>query len=330
MSTATTRSTNYRSKASERRNSPVRMIKPGDPDAHVPLETASASVPVSTSLHPAESGQKSGLEAEVVTVTPDMALAWLEQRGDNRPIHQLTVDRYADSMRRGEWQLTGEAVKLSQAGKVLDGQHRLWACVESGVSFTTLVILNVPEQAFDVMDSGRARSSADVLGIHKATQTRALASAIRHSIIWERDGYLHEPGSHVPAPTKPQVLQFWRDHPEIEEWINQAKRLQRAHLYGSTGVFVSVFWQLARVSRKDLEPFIDGLVTGADLQHGDPILALRNRLIGHHDRSEGSYVAEELAGIIIKAWNAFRQGKNITILTYRRGGPTRENFPVIV
>ena len=44
------------------------------------------------------------------------------------------------AIQRGEWQLTGEVIKLDDEGRVRDGQNRLHAIVEAGVPVRSVVI----------------------------------------------------------------------------------------------------------------------------------------------------------------------------------------------
>ena len=64
------------------------------------------------------------------------------------------------TIQRGEWQLTGEAIKLDDEGRVRDGQNRLHAIVQAGTPVRSVVARGVSEDAFDVMDTGRSRNAA--------------------------------------------------------------------------------------------------------------------------------------------------------------------------
>jgi len=75
----------------------------------------------------------------VETITPEIAAAYLKRKGANRNISHLRVQRYAREMQRGDWLLTGEAIKFCN-GQLMDGQQRLLAVIESGVSVRMPVI----------------------------------------------------------------------------------------------------------------------------------------------------------------------------------------------
>ena len=65
--------------------------------------------------------------ASLVYVTPDMAKRWLSKNTGNRPVKKAKVAQYARDMTEGRWEITGEAVKFAQSGRLIDGQNRLHA-----------------------------------------------------------------------------------------------------------------------------------------------------------------------------------------------------------
>jgi len=96
-----------------------------------------------------------------VSVTPAMAAEWLKLNSLNRPIRRQTVSKYASVMRSGQWVRSPEAIGFDVNGRLIDGQHRLTAVVESGVTVEFLVVRNLPVGVFDVIGQGPRRSSAD-------------------------------------------------------------------------------------------------------------------------------------------------------------------------
>src|SRR4051794_31155207 len=96
-------------------------------------------------------------------VTPAVAADMLAANTKNRTLRRTLVDVYAADMAKGNWQFTGEAVKISTDGVLLDGQHRLEAIVQAGVTVPMLVVRGLPRATQDVMDSGAKRSAADAL-----------------------------------------------------------------------------------------------------------------------------------------------------------------------
>ncbi len=60
-------------------------------------------------------------------VTPFMAAKLLENNQVNRKRSEGHIKFLAKQMSAGNFKLTGETVKISTDGKLLDGQHRLHA-----------------------------------------------------------------------------------------------------------------------------------------------------------------------------------------------------------
>src|SRR5438105_5152324 len=131
---------------------------------------------------------ESRLDLEVMTITPELAQEWLDRGGTNRKITRRRIDAMTAAIKRGEWRLTGEAIKLDHEGRVRDGQNRLHAIVQAGTPVRSVVARGVSEDAFDVMDTGRSRNAADILGIHGYPSQNALAAAARGLMFIERHG----------------------------------------------------------------------------------------------------------------------------------------------
>lgn len=97
---------------------------------------------------------------------PLYAAELLRSNGNNRPMNANRVRAYADAMRAGQWDEgnpDGCTVAIDTAGQIANGQHRLAAIVESGVSLNWRVDYNVTTAARLTMDQGRVRSPGDIV-----------------------------------------------------------------------------------------------------------------------------------------------------------------------
>jgi len=268
-------------------------------------------------------------------VTPAQAQAWLDRGGHNRVTTRSRVLRYARVMASGRWKLNGEAIKLDRNGLIIDGKHRLLACVESGVTFRTLVIRGLEPEVFSVLDIGKTRTAGDIMGIAGYKERSAIASAARGLVIIEATGRLDPPTRREldPLLTHDALLHYVQEHPEVVEGVQLAARVRNTGgLSGGAGLLGILFTLLLRVDPADTEEFAEKLTTGADLGQDSPILRFRNRLISDSRMSGAITVREHLLALGIKAWNFWRAGEEIQQLTWhaerttgRRGG---EAFPV--
>jgi hypothetical protein len=121
-------------------------------------------------------------------VTVKMAEQWLtHNNGHNRPVYDSKVREYTDHMLTGRWQFNGETIGFDETGTLLNGQHRLWAIIESGLPQKFLIVRGLPSETQLTMDQGTRRSPADQLGLAGiGTEIdRTIAAAVRIYIQWQ-------------------------------------------------------------------------------------------------------------------------------------------------
>jgi hypothetical protein len=96
-------------------------------------------------------------------VTPDMARKMLSRNEGNRTISKRTVTAYASDMAAGRWdEYAFNPVIFDINGRLKDGQHRLAAVVKSGGT-VGMWIADLPTDAGDIYDRGRARTAKNIL-----------------------------------------------------------------------------------------------------------------------------------------------------------------------
>lgn len=105
------------------------------------------------------------LDIQLVTITPEMAEEMLKRNIANRKVNQANVNRIAADMATGNYRINGETIKISSNGEILDGQHRLLACIKSSVPFKSYIVYNVEREAIGTIDMGKGRSVADSLNV---------------------------------------------------------------------------------------------------------------------------------------------------------------------
>lgn len=102
---------------------------------------------------------------ETIDVTPELAKKWLETNSEGqRNMRRNAVATYARDMAMGNWAFTHQPIAFNEHGKLVDGQHRLNAVVESGATVRFVVSVVVGLSVHDPIDRGAKRSVADLLG----------------------------------------------------------------------------------------------------------------------------------------------------------------------
>ena len=253
-----------------------------------------------TELHPKPT-------ASFVTVTPDTARNWLSLNTKNRNLRKADIDRYKRDMLAGNWRLAGDPIRFGTNGALLDGQHRLTAIVEAGVTLPLLVIRGVQPEAQTVMDTGRRRTAGDALAIDGKGYASRLAAAALLKISYDL-GKLdskHE-ASHE------EILQCVEDNPGLVDAVEFANTVAR-RTDCPPSVVAFTFFTFAQL---DLHQAAEFWVAAADkvgLAAGDPVIALTNRF-AEARRNRERLTKRMYLSAIFRAWNYRRAGRPLRLL----------------
>lgn len=94
-------------------------------------------------------------------IGPDRATKYLETMDGNRTVRQTHVDYLHGQMKSGLWRKTHQGIAFDDQGRLVDGQHRMWAIVESGCTVPIFVTRGLSADDVVVVDTGIARGYAD-------------------------------------------------------------------------------------------------------------------------------------------------------------------------
>ena len=268
-----------------------------------------------------------GPSYEVIEVTPALAKEWLQRNTHNRNLRQRVAAGYAADMLAGAWVEDGQSIKFAADGTLLDGQHRLAAIAQSGVTLPMLVVTGLPSTAQDTMDTGAKRSLGDALKLRGEANYVALAAALMRVYQWQGGARRSiGRGNGDVRPTHRQLLDALEEHPEIRRSAEMAVRVRNA-LPIPAGCISLCHWLFNQIDSSDCAFFFARLIDGAGLATDDAVYALRRTAeINARDKAwtlnEGYVVA-----LVIKAWNAYREGRAVHLLKFKAGGANPEQFP---
>ncbi|GEE00230.1 hypothetical protein nbrc107696_46050 [Gordonia spumicola] len=264
-------------------------------------------------------------------VTPQTARRVLAKNTRNRPINEHHVQQLIREMESGRWVYNGEAIKWSVDDVLLDGQHRLTALSRMPDDFpgiTFLVVRGLPTSSQDTMDQGRKRTAGDQLsidGLVGASSQRIIAGAIRVYIEWVEGRFF---GDRVRNRiSNPEIVEWAHQHPVEMAMLRDIAGERLRRIKARPSVTVAVMLMLRQVDGEAQRAFCESLITGASLDPGNPILALRDRL----ERINQQKVItsdRDLVGFFLVAWNAWRDGKSLGKLQRPKSGAwTLDTFP---
>ena len=261
---------------------------------------------------------------EVMTITPQIAQEWTSLNTRNRAVRYTKVAQYARDMKAGNWMLNGETVKIAADGTILDGQHRLYACIQADVPFETVVIRGLPPEAQDTIDTGMARKFADQLALRGEVNTPLLGAIARWALRWLRGAKMG--GATDLDPTHEEMFALLEADPRIREACTWAVAV-RGRFKSVAGSVWGMAWLLFHGSdHLAAEVFLEKVLSGEDCPAGHPALAFRNRIWNAREAGERLTPHEQLAYLII-AWNAFKEDRTLKLVKFPNGKLTVKTFP---
>lgn len=264
------------------------------------------------------------LQAEVATITPELAEQYLAKNTHNRNPKNSNLKKVVRALENGEWKLNGEAIKIAVDGTILDGQHRLLAIVSTGIPMTTLIIRGLANESQETMDGGSPRSASDVLKLRGEHNSIILAAVAKKIATFHAYGLKSATTNHHIVTTA-EITSTVDSTPGIRELSMKAKKVASASgLTGSlAGLLMYVF---EAIDPDDSEFFFERLATGEMLGQGNPIYELR-RTLAQLNTQIGQKPQTYIAAICIKAWNKYRDGENVSLYKFVSGGANPEQFP---
>lgn len=256
-------------------------------------------------------------------ITPEIAKVLLEKNNENRPLDRAKINLYTQEMIEGKWQTaTGETIKVAKSGRVLDGQHRLYAIIESGVSLEFDLCQNLPEECFSVIDTGKMRSATDVFFISGISNSKTMPSILakyhqlKKGLRVGAKKYNKLTNSDALELYKNRSL-FWDE--TFKKTISWYKDFSKILAPAMIGGMYAYFYD---INEEQAEQFFDDLTS--QMTKNINIALLKKKLIDNKVSTK-KINATYTEAYIIKAWNLFRKNQDAKVLSINL---SKEQFPV--
>jgi hypothetical protein len=262
------------------------------------------------------------VHTERIFVNAEMARRWIRLNiENNRPINQQRVMQYARDMRTGKWHENGDTIKFAVGGELIDGQHRLLACIDCGIGFWSLVAYGVKKEAFVTIDRHQARTVGQVLHLSTGISNYGHLAGALSWLYRFRDGIVLPLTS--ARPTSGELAELFAEHPGMAESVKVAVSTNTRFRFGSVGAMAMCHYTFSRQDATLCEAFFDALAVGAGLREIDPVFRLRERIIASQAKRLPVY---DLIALTFKAWNAEKEQRTMGgVLRWQVG----ESFPNI-
>lgn len=264
--------------------------------------------------------------ARPLWISPELAAHVLQNRnGGNRKINSMKVEELVHALEDDNFQITGATIIFGVSGRLLDGQHRLLACVRSGKAIKSYVVFGIEDGAFALIDTGRRRTNMDCFHIGGIPKPEVTAKAVRWLMILtsnplNRATYQNE-----------EVLNHYLQHVDakaLTRAITDAEEIERtAKVAGSklpAPAVAALVYLFRKSNRKEAEEFVRALVENRGVGRSVHRF-IKNTL----ERNNGRMHEVTRNAAITKAWNAHCAGESVSLTSIRWNEASGEDYPSI-
>jgi hypothetical protein len=255
--------------------------------------------------HKGEVLRQGGMTSSWRLITPRIAKEMLELNTKNRAIDKGTTKKYAADMREGRWITSGDTIRFSTKGVLLDGQHRLESIIESNIPSRFIVTTGVPHEAFSIIGEVRKWTTPQVLVRDGESNAKALATtagwfvAIKNRSLNGNRGF-----------SAIEIQEIIKDNPSLKKWAAFAAErkpfrvLFSAPVCGVAAVFAEKYGD------ERIELFMRQLSNGEGLSKGDPALTLREFAMKHSIKNSSFFAVLHS----MQAFRAFANGEKLNAI----------------
>ena len=259
---------------------------------------------------------------ERIVLTPAMAERLLAGNTRNRAVIKSYLKNMEQVLVRNEWRFNGEPIIISSAGRVLDGQHRLIACVNTGVSIDTLLVRGVDESVFPTIDRGISRTVGNVLSIEGVDNYNSVAASLKvlHGFC-STGGQIYDGGGWTGGFSASVALEFLEKHGGIKDSVRKSNGCNH---YKSKSLLGGLHYILSLSDAAIADDLLEVLASGAT-DKDRPFNVLREHLI-YTRMNRVSMGNRSAAAKTIRAFNAEATGEWIKKVQWKPDG----QFPRVV
>lgn len=260
-------------------------------------------------------------------ITPAKAKEYLEANVGNRQIRSARIAQLAKDIVEDRWmEDTAECIKIADTGRILDGQHRLYAIVKANKPVYCHIATGLNEKVFKVIDTGAVRNATDIFRIDKIKNDKNLPSIISFYNVL-KEGKRRKSIHLNNKPTNAMLLEqyyeddnFWQSvaRNAFNWYISFAKIL-------SPSIIGGFYAHLYKIDSEKAFCFMNQLATGLNIEN-DVVAMLRTKLM--HDKISMRKMPQDIKiALIIKSWNVYVTRQKIKQLKFDN---EREEYPVAI
>lgn len=294
------------------------------PSAPPPARLVSTPAPLPAAKSTHEINTSGGKVWIIPKLTPEMATELLKhQHPGQRPISENHVEAIARSMSSGTYVWTGDPVRFDRNNLLIDGQHRLTAVVLSNVTLEDVLCVKVSDDEVHkyIDTAGKSRSSAD---IRRFLGQRQLNSSVVAAVAMEFCDFKQENRTQLTKVEVNELVETCEYVQDLLDLVHTGKssvkltaaglaaalRCMRAN-HEQSLVFFRAVCSNNHTIDGEFQPVIKLTIDWLMRESTSRSASRSSKAVGDVRASASNFV---VANKLIRAYNAWRLGENLSIL----------------
>lgn len=243
-------------------------------------------------------------------ISPEEAEALLNEHNpyNYRKMNLSTVKIYAQDMKDGNWKENGETIKIDTRGNIIDGQHRLQAIVDTGISIDVIIVEGIDPSAADTIDIGRKRTIEQYLKWADAAYTAGATSVVQQVLLCKLNKQIGHSAANAGISHMTIMDEYMSDKNGYNEAASYGKKLNadsnKVLKPKEVGAMFYYLYKKMGVDKNLVETFFHRLCSTAYNEKSFYKKTMKN--LGDNDYIKRSGVTR--INELIECWNAMIHG----------------------
>lgn len=283
-----------------------------------PVEITKEEVKELNKLYKKQNKLFKNVKTRTVMISPKKAMELLYGNYDNRNLNDRHVEMLTKAIKTGHWMLNGESIIIDNEGRLLDGQHRLYAVIKSGVTVPMLIVEGIDVKSFITLNNLiKIRRGEDVLssgsdGAPNAAKANAL---IKHVINWHnRSSHMNHAANRKGSfnQTNDVIYSIYQQIGDnVQQSIEDVKRIIKQNgKYNAIYITTALFLLRQNEDSAQVDDFVNYIVEGGDYRQSPATRLIPTIKRRKENMPHGRYRCETIF-MVLKSYELWTNGETM-------------------
>lgn len=252
-------------------------------------------------------------------ITPELAACLLQNNACIKKVNTEELKKIKKDLIAGNFKFNGATISLNEKGQLIDGQLRLLACAETGISFKSLIVYGLSSQEQYVKDTGKSRNIIQLMTKKGYKNSKALyyCTLILYKILKSNNETIDE--SYEFDVTNTEVFHIIELFPKLIDSVNLIMKNKNKYLTTEIYQLIILDYLCRIVDNTPMiaDKFLKILSNEEPTESTNPVFILRNILMNSIISKKNLSKRKQL-GLLIQSYNLFKQNKNCLRLKWNK------------